>query len=284
MHVLAQNGFREGKPRAFTLVELLVVIAVIGILASLLMTALASARAKGQGISCLSNLRQVSLACQLYTVDFRDWLPYNLGQAEIQKFIARNWYWNWTSPVMNWELDSDNTNSVLLTRGGIGPYASGTSRIYRCPSDVALSDIQRQAGWSGRVRSISMNAMIGNAGEYTLAGSNVNNPGYRQFFRASDIPQPANIFIFIEEHPDSINDGYFLNSHYSRRWTDLPASYHQGSANLTFADGHVESRKWKNASTQPPPRPDSAGLPFRFPSGEAADFEWLMDRTSIDSQ
>jgi prepilin-type N-terminal cleavage/methylation domain-containing protein/prepilin-type processing-associated H-X9-DG protein len=284
MRKCAANQFSPRVPhRAFTLIELLVCIAIIGILASLLVTSLASARAKAHSISCVNNLRQVSLACQLYTVDFRDWLPYNLGQAEIQKVLARNWYWNWSSPVMNWELDSDNTNSVLLTKGGIGPYASGASRIYRCPSDTVLSDLQRQAGWARRVRSLSMNAMTGNAGEYTSSGTNVNNPGYRQYFRLSDIHQPARIFIFTEEHPDSINDGYFLNSHHSYRWTDLPASYHNGAGNLTFADGHAEIRKWKHASTRPPARPDAAGLPFRIPSSEMDDFHWLMDRTSMDS-
>ena len=57
------------RREAFTLIELLVVIAVVGILASLLLPALASARAKGHAIACLNNHRQLVLAWQLYADD-----------------------------------------------------------------------------------------------------------------------------------------------------------------------------------------------------------------------
>jgi prepilin-type N-terminal cleavage/methylation domain-containing protein/prepilin-type processing-associated H-X9-DG protein len=270
------------KPAAFTLIELLVCIAVIGILAALLVPALARAKAKSIAMGCLNNVRQINLATLLYVDDFRDRLPYNLGQSDIAKGISKNWFYNWTSPVMSWELDTDNTNSALLTRGGIGPYTSKNTRIYRCPSDSALSSVQLAAGWSVRVRSISMNAMTGDAGEYTLGGTNVNNPGYRQFFKLTQIPRPANIFLFIDEHPDSINDGYFLNRNESGKWTDLPASYHGGGANLSFADGHAEKHVWNFPSTKPSPRPDAAGLPFQIPEKQLGDFDWLMERTSLD--
>lgn len=269
--------------RGFTLVELLVVIAVIAILAALLMPALARARSKGQGMTCINNLRQLSIACFTYTDDARDRLPYNLGHSDIYKAVSRNYYYNWTTPVMNWELDSDNTNRVLLTRGGIGPYVSKVDSVYRCPADRVLSDLQVSAGWVTRVRSISMNAMAGDAGEYTRSGSNVNNPGYKQYFKLGQILHPVQTFLFIDEHPDSINDGYFLNTHNSGKWTDLPASYHDGGANLTFADGHAERKTWRFTSTKPPARPDAARLPFKVPSSETGDFDWLMQRTSEDA-
>ena len=123
------------------------------------------------------------LACMLYAGDFNDALPYNLGAAEIKQMEASNQFWNWTTPVMSWELDSDNTNTVLLTEGGIGPYTSRAARIYRCPVDSVVSDIQAQAGWTARVRSISMNAMVGNAGQF-LAGR-----GQRQQSRLSAVSQ-----------------------------------------------------------------------------------------------
>jgi len=268
--------------RAFTLVELMVCIAVIGILAALLAPALAGGKARGNALACLNNLRQLSLACAMYVDDFGDRLPYNYGYSDIQRTTSRNRYYNWSSPVMSWELDPDNTNVVELTKGGIGPYTGPSAGVYRCPDDRIVSDIQAGAGWTERVRSISMNAMIGNAGQFTRGGTNVNNPGYVQFFRTTQIRQAADIFIFIDEHPDSINDGYFLNTHHSGRWTDLPASYHSGAANLTFADGHAERHKWDYPSTRPPARPDAAGLPFRIPSEELGDFEWLMERTSVD--
>ena len=128
-----------------------------------------------------------------------------------------------------------------------------------------------------------MNAMVGNAGQFMVAGGNVNNPYDRQFLKLGQIPQPSQIFVLTEEHPDSVNDGYFLNQPDSMRWLDLPASYHNGAANLAFADGHLESHKWRFASTKPPARPDGAHLPFPVPTAERADFDWLMARTTVDS-
>ena len=274
---------RDAWAGGFTLIELLTVIAVIAILASLLLPVLAAAKSKGYSISCLNNERQLMLACLLYVNDFDEALPYNLGAAEIKRLEAKARYWNWTTPVMSWELDPDNTNTVLLTEGGVGPYTSRAARIYRCPVDSVVSDIQARAGWTARVRSISMNAMVGNAGRYLMAGANVNNPDYQQFLKLGQIPQPAQIFVLTEEHPDSINDGYFLNKPDSTEWIDLPASYHNGAANLAFADGHLELHAWRCASTKPPAQPDAAHLPFPVPAGEQADYDWLMQRTTIYS-
>jgi len=268
---------------AFTLVELLVVIAVIAILASLLLPALAGAKARARGAVCSNNLKQLGLACVLYADDFNDRWPYNLGRGQIKQWVAKNWLWNWTTPVMSWENDSDNTNRVLLTAGGIGPYTARTADIYRCPSDQVVSPLQAALGWTYRVRSISMNAMIGDAGSYTESGSNVNNPEYVQFFKSTQVPRPAQIFVFIEEHPDSINDGYFLNHIESQTWTDLPASYHNGAANLSFADSHVEIHKWVDVRTKPPSQAYAAHLPFRVPAREMGDFNWLMSRTSNEA-
>jgi len=133
------------------------------------------------------------------------------------------------------------------------------------------------------VRSISMNAMVGHAGQFLQGSANVNNPYYRQFLKLGQIPQPAQIFVLTEEHPDSINDAYFLNKPDSYQWLDLPASHHNGAVSLAFADGHLETHKWRFASTKPPARPDAAHLPLPVPAAEDADFEWLMERTTIDS-
>lgn len=269
------------RSAGFTLIELLVVIAVIALLAAMLLPVLANAKAKGRAVYCLNSEKQLSLACLMYCDDANDRLPYNLGTAEIRQLEAQNRYPNWSTPVMSWELDSDNTNRALLTAGGIGPYVNA-AKTYRCPSDAAVSDIQVEAGWTERVRSISMNAMVGDAGAFSRSGANQNNPYYRQFFKQSQIPQPSQIFVFIEEHPDSINDGYFLNYLNTLRWSDLPASYHRGAANLSFADGHLETHRWRYASTTPAARPDSAHLPFAVSPSERQDFDWLTQRTTVD--
>jgi prepilin-type N-terminal cleavage/methylation domain-containing protein/prepilin-type processing-associated H-X9-DG protein len=267
----------------FTLIELLTVIAVIAILAALLLPVLTRVKSKAHGIACLSSERQLMLATLVYVNDFNDTLPYNLGIAEIKKLAEKNWFWNWTTPVMSWELDSDNTNTVLLVKGGIGPYTGSSAAVYRCPADSVVSDIQAKAGWTARVRSFSMNAMVGNAGHYLQGGANVNNPDYVQFLKLGQIPQPERIFVLTDEHPDSVTDGYFLNQPDNIRWWRLPASYHNGAANLAFADGHLETHKWRLASTKPPAHPDSADLPIPVAARQRADFEWLMYRSTVDS-
>jgi prepilin-type processing-associated H-X9-DG protein len=127
-----------------------------------------------------------------------------------------------------------------------------------------------------------MNAMLGNAGEFMKGPINTNNPGYRQFLHLADVPEPSRIFALIEEHPDSINDGYFLNRFYSGRWMDLPASHHMGGANLAYVDGHAEWHGWRVGSTKQPPLPDAAGLPMTVPYDQREDLNWLLFRTSVN--
>lgn len=267
----------------FTLVELLVVIAVIGILASMLLPALNQARSRAQSAVCMANHRQLSLALHLYAGEFEDRLPYNLGAGGTREAVETDTYQNWANSLLNWELDPGNTNLAWLRAGGLGPFLSGSVEVYRCPADRALSAIQRQAGWSARARSVSLNAMIGNAGEFMQGYSNTNNPGYRQYLRLGDVRAPATIFTFIDEHPDSINDGYFLNRLGRREWVDLPGSNHGGAASVAFVDSHVESRRWRHAGTRPRPIPDAAQLPRSVPESEFSDWDWLRERTTMST-
>ena len=127
-----------------------------------------------------------------------------------------------------------------------------------------------------------MNAMIGDAGEASSQGYNVNNPDYVQFFTITAIPQPSEIFVFLDEHPDSIDDGYFINREDYSEWLDLPASYHNGGAAISFADGHCVLHRWVVSSTRRPPRPDGAGLPIQLAPNERTDFDWVIEHMSID--
>jgi hypothetical protein len=202
---------------------------------------------------------------------------------------------------MTWDLNPDNTNLATITEASLGPYINGNTAIYRCPSDHVLSATQIAAGWTGRIRSYSMNAMIGDAGSISIAGFNTNNPAYRQFFKQTQIPHPADIFVFLDEHPDSINDGYFVNRvstyalsgayasqayGYGAEWTDLPASYHNQSTAFSFADGHSTLHRWTRPSTIRPSEPDAADLPIAIPAApaaEKADFLWVAEHMSVES-
>ncbi|MBI1177786.1 DUF1559 domain-containing protein [bacterium] len=270
-----------GSTTGFSLVELLVVLAIVGILASLLLPAIAKAQAKGRGAACLNHLRQLAMAMQLYADDFRGALPYNYGYADTARTIYYDSYRNWANNVLSWELDEGNTNRQWLAQGGLGPYVNGATEVFRCPSDRVVSQIQKNAGWTSRIRSYSLNAMVGNAGEFSRDGFNLNNPGYVQFFKESDFRVPSRIFTFIEEHPDSINDGYFLNKLAQHEWFDLPASWHNNAANLTFADGHAETHRWVSPITSPAAKPNEARLPIELPAVGDVDFDWLMARTTV---
>jgi prepilin-type processing-associated H-X9-DG protein len=275
------------------MIELLVVIAIIAILAAILLPALSQARARAEGIACLSNTRQLTLAWQLYAEDHESFLPYNLGMngSSFRTNI------NWVNNVMTWDLSADNTNPATITQASLGAYFGGVTGSYHCPSDRALSAVQSSAGWDHRLRSYSMNAMVGNAGAFLVNGVNVNNTGYKQFLKITQIPQPTEIFVFLDEHPDSIDDGYFLNKDAaagtggyganlatSAEWQDLPASYHNKATAFSFADGHASLHRWLNGKTIQPTVPFAVNLPLPIPdhpASEQTDFDWVLAHMSI---
>jgi len=288
-HLGSGFGHFAQRKGGFTLIELLVVIAIIAILGALLLPALARAKGKATSVYCANNLHQLGVATLMYADDANDRLPYNMGSAQIQQLEAQKAFLNWTTPIMDWETDSlhgtgsDNINTSLLTEGGIGPYTSRNPKVYKCPSDNTVSDIQAALGWTDRIRTISLNAMVGDAGKFSQSGANVNNAHYVQFFKVAQVRAPSQIFAFIEEHPNTIGDGYFLDKPYSGQWIRLPAAWHAGAANLSFTDGHVETHLWHCASTRQPVLPGVTYPPVQVPPTDNSDFSWLMARMSTEN-
>src|SRR5688572_5069630 len=99
------GAVRLRASHAFTLVELLVVIAVIAILADLLLPVLGQAKAKGHAVSCLNNQRQLVMAWQVHADDHEDRAAANFGKDQVLEEIANGTYRNWVNNVMGW---SDN--------------------------------------------------------------------------------------------------------------------------------------------------------------------------------
>jgi len=261
----------EHRPRnrcpiccAFTLLELVLVIAIIAVLAALLLPALGKSKTKAEGMTCASNLRQLSLAWVLYADDNGELLVNNHGVPET---LARRQ--TWANNVEDWLDGPDNTNTIYLTDSKLGPYANRSAKIYKCPSD------REPAANGPRIRSMSMNAMVGNPGELT----NRFNPLYVQFYKAAQVPNPSMIFVFLDEHCDTLNDGFFVNRLEDYRWGNMPGSYHNGAVNLSFVDGHQESHRWIIADTVRPARQGAAR--GGFPATPPTDFEWLKARTSF---
>jgi len=255
-----RHRFRVG---GFTLIELLVVIAIIAILASLLLPVLTKSKEKAESLTCSNNIKQLSLAWILYSDEDNDLLVNNHGVPET---LARRQ--TWANNVQDWEASDDNTNLIFLTEAKLGPFANRSTRIYKCPSD-------REPAPNGpHIRSMSMNALVGDPGELT----NRFNPLYVQYYKKTAIGAPSNIFVFLDELADTLNDGFFMNRLEDYSWGNVPASYHNGAANFSFADGHVESHRWMIPATI---RAVQRRRIDPFPASPPTDFDWLKARTSV---
>ncbi len=211
--------------------ELAVVIGLIAVLTALMLPALAGTK-PGNGVAhCLNNQRQLAVASQMYANDNADTI-----MNPLTGISANN--------MEDWTASSRNTNSGALidpAQSTLGTYIKSAA-VYKCPAD----NYQSVANPGPRARSVSCNIALG--GTPTLI--NANGFSYFSAKRIMDLakPGPARIFVFVDEHPDSIDDAIFaLNPGYAignESWRNLPASYHNGGAGISFTDGHADLHTW----------------------------------------
>jgi len=262
---------------AFTLIELLVVIAIIAILAALLLPALAKAKVRAQLTHCISNLKQVQLAWALYADDNEDAMVPNAPAGAPPNLV-------WVSAsYMDWANGVANTNMAFLENALLAPYCEKVVAIYKCAGDRVASDNGQ------RVRSFSMNSQMGHIGGlkpgpfptyYTPPNYNgspyTSAPEWKVFKRTSDLTDlaPSDAFIFAEENPGSINDGFLQVRLFGLTFPDVPGSNHDGVGTVSFADGHVEGHRWE--AKYPVKKP----IRYQNVACTAGDLQWMREHAS----
>jgi prepilin-type N-terminal cleavage/methylation domain-containing protein len=217
---------RTKRAPAFSLIELLAVIAIISILASLLLPSLSAAKARAFTTSCLNNQRQLAAAWALYVSEAGDRLPLNLDS--VANGIHRSPPGSWVSGSAAWDADP-----ATITRGTLFPYAQALE-LYHCPADRScVADTN-----SPRLRSISLSI-------YMAGDDCVSNYMVYPLTKFSEIRQPSKTLTFLDEDENGINNGGFLYASKMDVWMDTPARRHQNGLVLVFADNHSEYWKWR---------------------------------------
>lgn len=257
------NQTARTQHRAFTLVELLAVIAIVSVLASLLLPAVARARSKGSQAACFSNLRQLGVSWELYTSENAGDFPFNdVGYDE-----------GYLNNPGSWVLgNAQRPRPGDLENGTLYPQV-GNTRVFRCPADRSTYSAFGRS--FPKQRTYSLSVAFNTFGSASIPS---NNPVFRGTTSSDDVPPPgpAAIFTFVDLNETAIDSGEFAflwaNSALLEKWEHKPTDRHLGGANLGFADGHAEFKKWR----YPKVFKDYGEVPAN--AEDLSDFRWLTER------
>jgi prepilin-type N-terminal cleavage/methylation domain-containing protein/prepilin-type processing-associated H-X9-DG protein len=245
-----RNNMKSFKA-GFTLIELLVVIAIIAILAALLLPALNRAKQRAIAVECMSNNKQLCLAWIMYSGDNNEQLAINCDTRVNNSF---QWHGSpsWiTCANFDWSTAQQNTNLDYLINDKyslLGSYLGRSSKVFACPAANLVSAVEAGRGWSARSHSVVMDAAVGDGDKYSQPGNPFGWTSWYFAKKSTDFrsPGPSDVWVFSDEHPDSIDDNIFYSATYAvGTFMELPGSQHAGACGMAFADGHAEIHKWQ---------------------------------------
>lgn len=215
----------------FTLIELLVVIAIIAVLMAILMPALNRAREQGRRAVCLSSLKQLALAWNMYADENDDKI---VNGATGYSFQDTAWgdHGKERAWINGYHPDDEEAAKQDIREGALWPYIK-SEKIFRCPTG------KRGEAFTYAIM-FSMNAVChpevkGVRGAHIKRRSEITNPA------------PAMRVVFIDE--GSMTSDAYAAHYTTESWFDDPPVRHGDGTNVSFADGHSEHWKWKGTDT-----------------------------------
>jgi prepilin-type processing-associated H-X9-DG protein/prepilin-type N-terminal cleavage/methylation domain-containing protein len=213
------------KTRAFSLIELLVTVSIIGLLAAILLPALRQARESARTAICASNLRQLGLATQMYLDDYGRFFSYFTTVG-----ADRSWYFGLESLFSS--TAPPGARHIDLTKAKLYPYLQKVHGIEVCPSYNYRSPQWRQK-FDQITYGYGLNKMLFEKPSSDLAGSSARIICFADTAQVNTFQAPAS-----PSNP-MLEESYFVE--YSPRSIPTTHFRHNGLANVLFCDGHVES-------------------------------------------